>query len=79
MSFLTEIVAGGLAIVAAIIRNFVDVTEGSAGSCNIVTVSADLTDCGRSLVDQLITLIYSGVTMLTDLVQALAAVPQYTP
>jgi hypothetical protein len=75
MSFLTEIVAGGLAIVAAIMRNFVTVSESSPGSCNIVTVRADLTDCGESLVDQLITLIYSGIAMVTDLVQALAAVP----
>ena len=74
MSALAEIIAGALAIGASIVRQFVTVTETSTGAtnCGINVYTAELTDCGGALVDSLITLIYGGVALLTDLVGAAA-------
>jgi len=72
MPALSEIVAGAMALVAAIMRAFVDVDSSSGGTCNITTFNATLKPCGTALVDSLIQLIYSGVDLLANLVGALA-------
>jgi hypothetical protein len=78
ISYLQQIIAKGLALVDAILKNFADdatwATGGpTTGACATSALNVELNTCGITLADNVASLAVNGVALLQGMIAALGA------